>query len=347
MASIAGKDVGGFCEKCQVFNLRIEAFHESPFEEKRMHQLGKFDEVEARANCPLCQFLANAFRNGPVRQDLLRSSRIQGSWSSIANGSPDACLTFWLVQYSEADKVELSVRRFGNTETPSLGDARAIEDSFINPDVPKKWLDRCKQNHTCKSVPLDETRAGRLPDGFIVIDVVGNCLVTASSSCQFVALSYVWGNTVAFKTTSQNIEELFKMNSLKSVWDRLSPTIRDAIQFTQQLGERYIWIDSLCIQQDNAKNSAANIEAMDSIYRHATVVIVAANDDAATQGLPGVSRPRAIQQFRVELFPGLQVLGRFNHCSYMDQTVYRSRGWTYVYRSFATRIFLMNLANTI
>lgn len=296
-----------------------------------MHQLGRFVEVEARTDCPLCRFLTEAFLNGPGTDKVLQDEAlVQGTWSSISDGLPNASLLFWLVANSKVDKIEFSIRHIRDDEVPMLGDARVINDAFINVNLAKKWINLCEKKHDCKSVPIEATRASQLPDGFRVIDVIDNCLIDKSYPCRYLALSYVWGNSIAFTTTSKNVDELRVKGSIEDIWNQLSPTIQDAILFTRQLGERYIWIDSLCILQDNAQNAAANIEAMDSIYRYATTVLLVAEDNAASRGLPGISNPRQVHQFRSELLPGLPVLGRFNHSAYLDQAKYRSRGWTCV-----------------
>lgn len=325
------QEPGRLCEKCQSFGLSPTAFRSSPYEERRMHQLGRFIEVKARTDCALCRFLTEAFLNGPGTDRVLQDGAlVQGTWSSISDNLPNACLVFWLVASNYVDKIEFSIRHIRDDEVPMLGDARVINDSFINVNLVKKWVNLCEKGHDCKSVPIEATRASQLPEGFMVIDVVDNCLIGKAYPCRYLALSYVWGNSIAFKTTSQNVDELRAKGSIGDIWNKLSPTIQDAILFTRQLGERYIWIDSLCILQDNAQNAAANIEAMDSIYRYATMGLLVAEDNAASRGLPGVSNPRQIHQFRSELLPGLPVLGRFNHSAYLDQAKYRSRGWTCV-----------------
>lgn len=325
------QEPGRLCEKCQIFNLSPAAFRSSPYSERRMHQLGSFVDAEARTDCALCRFLVEAFRNGPGSRGVLRNKAlIQGTWSSVSDDLPNASLVFWLVANNQVDKIEFSIRHIRDDEVPMLGDARIINDAFINVNLVQKWINRCEKKHACKSVPIEATRASQLPDGFMLIDVIDNCLISKSYPCRYLALSYVWGNSIAFKTTSKNIDELRVKGSIGDNWNQLSPTIQDAILFARQLGERYIWIDSLCILQDNAQNATANIEAMDSIYRYATIVVLVAEDNAASNGLPGVSNPRQVHQFRSELLPGLPVLGRFNHSAYMDQAKYRSRGWTCV-----------------
>jgi len=87
------------------------------------------------------------------------------------------------------------------------------------------------------------------------------CLVQAASlprTSRYAALSYVWGGDQPLKTTSKNV--LAHCQGIP--FTVLSATIRDAIEVTRQLGIRYIWIDSLCILQDDADARAIEIARM-------------------------------------------------------------------------------------
>lgn len=64
---------------------------------------------------------------------------------------------------------------------------------------------------------------------------------------------------------------------------------------TRGLGKRYIWIDSLCIVQDDEKDKLALLAAMGTVYAHAVVTIVNAASDKVINGPPGVSSPRRMQ----------------------------------------------------
>jgi hypothetical protein len=104
-----------------------------------------------------------------------------------------------------------------------------------------------------------------LPEGFRVIDVTRRCLI-GKSQCDFVALSYVWGPDVdqSSVTCKSNIEELEVPGSLSPA--RLPQTLEDAIRVCEQLQERYLWIDRLCIIQDDTEDKARQIKAMDKIF---------------------------------------------------------------------------------
>lgn len=64
----------------------------------------------------------------------------------------------------------------------------------------------------------------------------------------YVALSHCWGPEPPLKTTSKNRRQMERDLS----WSFLPKTFQDAILVTLHLGMQYIWIDSLCIIQDDA-----------------------------------------------------------------------------------------------
>jgi hypothetical protein len=73
-----------------------------------------------------------------------------------------------------------------------------------------------------------------LPEGFRVIDVTRRCLIEMSQ-CDFVALSYVWGEGMdeSSVTCKSNIEELEVAGSLSPA--RLPQTLEDAMRVCEQL----------------------------------------------------------------------------------------------------------------
>ena len=319
------------CGKCQVFGLSVEAFRSSPFKEQRMHQLGKFAEISSRIDCSLCQFLSRSFLQGPVPSDDLKGSRVQGNWREIARGSLNACLSMYLCRNDEEpNKVQFDLRIVTDDNAPFFGSGRLIKKPFINPDLVKSWIHRCRTTHSC-----DKARSSNLPPGFMVIDIMEKRLVTVTSQCRYVALSYVWGDSVKFETDSHNVDQLRQVNGIHNIWQQLNKTIQSAISFTDSLGERYIWIDSLCIIQHNGENAQANIEAMDAIYQKALFVIAAADNRSVIEGLHGVVIPRKPLQHEAVILPGLRVLGVFSYLSYMEQSIYDTRAWTYAGNSKA------------
>jgi hypothetical protein len=61
--------------------------------------------------------------------------------------------------------------------------------------------------------------------------------------------------------------------------------IADAIHFVRQIGERYLWIDSLCIVQDDTSQKHGLINNKDLIFSSALLTIIAATGRDANAGL--------------------------------------------------------------
>jgi Heterokaryon incompatibility protein (HET) len=53
------------------------------------------------------------------------------------------------------------------------------------------------------------------------------------------------------------------------------------------LGEQYLWVDALCIIQDEVEGMEAEIDAMGDIYAGALLTLVATSSLHADAGLPG------------------------------------------------------------
>lgn len=192
------------------------------------------------------------------------------------------------------------------------------------------WLKECaNHHHECseKRLKLDE-RLKRLPDGFMLIDVKERKIVNGDKGFQFVALSYVWGNKpndAKLRATAKTIKRLRCRNGVAA--HELPATIEDAIQICIKLGERYLWVDRLCIVQDHHQNKQHQISRMASIYASASFVIVATEGDMES-GIAGVSHERPIQHFQPvsgSMFSyGLPSMGES-----IEHSRWATRGWTY------------------
>ncbi|KAH7360959.1 heterokaryon incompatibility protein-domain-containing protein [Rhexocercosporidium sp. MPI-PUGE-AT-0058] len=61
-------------------------------------------------------------------------------------------------------------------------------------------------------------------------------------------------------------------------------TFQDAIMVTQELGQRYLWIDSLCIVQGEGGDWAAEATKMEAVFKNAYYTIAATSARDSTQG---------------------------------------------------------------
>ncbi|KAK3364566.1 hypothetical protein B0T25DRAFT_628194 [Lasiosphaeria hispida] len=64
--------------------------------------------------------------------------------------------------------------------------------------------------------------------------------------------------------------------------------IRDAMKLTAMLGQRLLWVDTLCIIQDDAGHKLKQLQSMHMIYSRAFLTIAALAGSNAEFGLPGV-----------------------------------------------------------
>jgi hypothetical protein len=89
----------------------------------------------------------------------------------------------------------------------------------------------------------------------------------------YTALSYCWGQPpYHFITTAETLK-----NPSCIDWTQAPATIRDAISVTRSLGIRYLWVDAICIAQDDDLDKANEIKEMAEVYKNATVTIAAAS----------------------------------------------------------------------
>jgi hypothetical protein len=96
----------------------------------------------------------------------------------------------------------------------------------------------------------------------------------------YAAVSHRWGGDIPFKTTRQNISGYTQ--GLDAV--QLPQNFKDAIQVTQMLGLRYVWIDALCIVQDDFDDWIAQAKQMGSIYANASITLALHSPQKSTEG---------------------------------------------------------------
>lgn len=156
----------------------------------------------------------------------------------------------------------------------------------INPSIVNKWLSACDNNHgsACNHARSEKRAAKVLSLNFI--DVQHECLVAASSDEKYFALSYTWGRVDMCRTLKSNYEERRRPGALVTV--PFPSTIRDAMRFVRSLGERYLWVDAICLVQDDEVQMARDIPNMDVVYGQAFATIVALVGSDANAGLAGV-----------------------------------------------------------
>lgn len=168
-------------------------------------------------------------------------------------------------------------------ETPELPDQ-------VDFDAVAAWLSHCDEQHgpQCRTTRYAETAPSS--GGIYLLDVLKGSIVPAKLSDRFVALSYVWGGVAQLQLLRSNRDALTEPDALRNqlFWPSVRQTIRDAISVTQAVGERYLWVDALCICQDDLEHKREQINQMAAIYGASALTIVACTAESADSPLPGV-----------------------------------------------------------
>jgi hypothetical protein len=145
------------------------------------------------------------------------------------------------------------------------------------------WLEDCVDNHSeCKIKGTEHL----LPLPARVIDV-GNqttdpfLYITNNKLGRYAALSHCWGKIPFLTTKKDTLEERRSGISMSS----LPKNFTNAIEITRALGIPYIWIDSLCIIQDDSADWEVESSKMASVYQYAQVVLFASNSGDSRGGL--------------------------------------------------------------
>lgn len=214
--------------------------------------------------------------------------------------------------------------------------AKLVDRRSIDLDLVKSWYLDCKNEHgsactrhsTMRDFVDGVKQKWRQRLTIRLIDVRSESLVRGESSMLYVALSYVWGGASMTKLLKENESELSQPGALSTPGISLPRTIRDAIELTRRLGERFLWIDSLCLTQDDSDEMSFALSRMDLIYDRAVLTIIAANGHDANACLPGVrENSRSLTQ-KTWSVAGTLYTVRPSFSSCMASSEYQHRAWT-------------------
>jgi len=96
----------------------------------------------------------------------------------------------------------------------------------------------------------------------------------------YTTLSYCWGLTVAYTTVKSTLES----HLIGLDFALLPKSLQDGIMITRFLGIRYIWIDCLCIVQDDEDDWQCEAARMADIYSNSYLTIAATRSEDSDSG---------------------------------------------------------------
>jgi hypothetical protein len=156
---------------------------------------------------------------------------------------------------------------------------------------------------------------------------------------KYATLSYIWGSQPPFRLELNSLHSLSQKGALDSYLARFSRTIQHAIILLKRLGYRYLWIDSLCIVQDDHEDATILIRLMERIYGNSSVTVCAAGGDSKF-GIPGaLQKSRNLNQI-VERCGNLELLAVRRVESYIQRSPWNTRAWTFQERLLSNRCLI-------
>ena len=157
------------------------------------------------------------------------------------------------------------------------GDPRA--DSVVR--TIQRWLFACKKHTGCSQ------SARTLPDRLIDVGrsqdpqlrLIEN-LQPAATSPEYIALSYRWDTDNQFVTTRNRLEQ-FKAGMDEAI---IPQTFEDVIWLSRRLGIEHVWIDAICIMQNDPTDWEEQSSKMAQIYRDSYLTVCASNAASVHHG---------------------------------------------------------------
>jgi hypothetical protein len=201
----------------------------------------------------------------------------------------------------------------------------------------KTWLRECDSHATCQT-QASKNEGVNAPTR--LLEVGHNIrLVDASSirSRPYVALSHCWGPLKPeekFCTYQENIE-VFRRTI---PFDDLPKTFQDAVTVTRGIGISYLWIDSLCIIQNDKEEWKKESAKMQYVFSgaHCTLSVNSARSSLEgflTPRVPRTCVPLPISDSRrLYVCPSIDDFHRD-----VDQSNLHTRGWVLQERALSRR----------
>ncbi|KAK6432653.1 hypothetical protein LTR95_011176 [Oleoguttula sp. CCFEE 5521] len=307
--------------------------------------LGYLGDVVARGECAFCRLVTESIKS-TYKGGALPLQDANGCRTEIGleTRTKDGNLSVFDLEIvfhprQSAHYCDILIHRMASPADALPFCGRKVDPKTIDYALVQAWLEDCEHNvegtgHDGAALPIKfDFAPSRLID-------VSNCCVLrpTQSHYRYIALSYVWGGAQPLRLLLGNEEKLAAPNGLLTSGQRLPQTINDAMEITRRLGERYLWIDALCIVQDDFEFKQAELSLMSKIYSHALLTIFATHGNSVHAGLPGVSKVARYAPQHVEYVQNIALTNRLPTISTtVDQSVWNSRCWTFQERVLASR----------
>ncbi|KAF8846946.1 HET-domain-containing protein [Acephala macrosclerotiorum] len=162
----------------------------------------------------------------------------------------------------------------------------------------KRWVNRCIEKCVNNHGECPALKESRLPTRILRIQGPLNSPKVhlhesvEQDQAKYACLSHCWGDAregyIPLQTTHENnLLERFRLNI---PWKDLPLTFQDAIVVALELEIEYLWVDSLCIIQDDDSDWKKEAAKMSEVYANAFITIAATASPHSRGGLFGAAQ---------------------------------------------------------
>jgi hypothetical protein len=197
------------------------------------------------------------------------------------------CVTYpWLLRietFLRADAVlKVEDSTLSNYIFARLPDLDPLSNSSLNQI--RNWIEKCNTSHsacasTFSSMPTRIIDIGQYDESGVV-----KLIESSGRNGQYAALSHCWGTSKSFTTTTKTLDQRKREICVED----LPKTFQDAIRVTNLLQLQYLWIDSICIIQDDTNDWEEQSSHMSAVYSNSYITIAATRAADDGEGFLGM-----------------------------------------------------------
>jgi hypothetical protein len=156
---------------------------------------------------------------------------------------------------------------------------------------------------------------------------------------RYITLSHRWERIMRVKLQSSNMAQMLTEVAISS----LTPAFQDAIAITRHLNIDYIWIDALCIVQDEDESDwKIESQYMDKVYSNAFLNLSATMSSTGTEPLITERYLSSLEPSKINLFDSVHedyyIVDSQMWMDEVDDAPLNQRGWVFQERFLARRI---------
>ncbi|RMJ15781.1 hypothetical protein CDV36_004546 [Fusarium kuroshium] len=244
--------------------------------------LGSVEQLHEgiKIGCAICDRLARHLASKLVRLQNIEQLRSTYDLNDYDRPGKIKFVMYWGAQNNEVYQLTTNLNRLCRQINSSFDSAATFQ-------LIQGWLRNCLDGHQQCYQRWKNAQEFQLPTRLVDTGQSGSkeCRVvrtdSGSISGAYLTLSHRWGQSPFLQLNSHTIGNLTTGIPIAE----LPATFRDTVSIAHQLGIRYLWIDSLCIQQDSKEDWIRESPTMSHVYGFATINIVAGHAHGPEGGL--------------------------------------------------------------